>query len=362
MDDRLAPGGGGMNTDVKAALRAQAANAALAFTLFVTLASVFFAAIGTQPLAMLAEIARSAWGDGYALGETLLRATPILLCALATIVPARAGLISVGAEGQLYFGALAGTGLLLAMGAPPGAWVLPATLLAGAVGGAAWALAPALLRVGANANETISTLLLNYIAALLVTWLVYGPWKNPQSQGWPASIEFPPGARLPLLGDSRVHAGLFIAVTLALALHLLLTRSRWGLELDLMRSNPRAALLAGFGQRRRLVLALLTGGLLAGLAGIAETSSVQGRLQADLSNGAGLSGFLVAWLAGNSPLRAIAWAFVVAGLLAAGDGLQMNAGIPSSATLVVQGLLFVAVLLAGGQRRQRMSVHGGGHD
>ena len=346
---------------MKATLYHRAASSATAFALFIALASLFFLAISTNPLAMLAEISRSAWGDGYALGETLLRATPILLCALATIVPARAGLISVGAEGQLYFGALAGTGLLLAAGVPSGAWMLPATLLAGALGGALWAAVPALLRVGANVNETISTLLLNYVAALLVTWLVYGPWKNPQSQGWPASVEFPGAARLPLLFESRVHAGLFLALVLALVLHLLLTRSRWGLELDLMRSNPRAALLAGFGQKRRIVIALLVSGLLAGLAGIAETSSVQGRLQAELSNGAGLSGFLVAWLARNSALRAVPYAFIVAGLLAAGDGLQMNANIPSSATLVVQGLLFVAVLLAGGIREWRQSRRGAWH-
>lgn len=346
---------------MKATLYHRAAGSATAFALFIALASLFFLAISTNPLAMLAEISRSAWGDGYALGETLLRATPILLCALATIVPARAGLISVGAEGQLYFGALAGTGLLLAAGVPSGAWMLPATLLAGALGGALWAAVPALLRVGANVNETISTLLLNYVAALLVTWLVYGPWKNPQSQGWPASVEFPGAARLPLLFESRVHAGLFVALVLVLVLHLLLTRSRWGLELDLMRSNPRAALLAGFGQKRRIVIALLVSGLLAGLAGIAETSSVQGRLQAELSNGAGLSGFLVAWLARNSALRAVPYAFMVAGLLAAGDGLQMNANIPSSATLVVQGLLFVAVLLAGGIREWRQSRRGAWH-
>ncbi|MET0540998.1 MAG: ABC transporter permease [Variovorax sp.] len=339
-------------------LRIQATGGGLALLLFIVFAAVFFLCIGTSPPAMLGEIARSAWGDGYALGESLLRATPILLCALATIVPARAGLISVGAEGQLYFGALAGTALLLSVGTPSGLWLLPAILLAGAIGGALWALVPALLRVGANASETISTLLLNYVAALLVTWLVYGPWKDPRSQGWPASIEFPPAARLPLLFESRVHAGLILAVVLALLLHLLITRSRWGLELDVMRSNPRAALLAGFGQKRRIVLALLAGGLLAGLAGIAETASVQGRLQAEFSNGAGLSGFLVAWLAGNSALRAIAWAFVVAGLLAAGDGLQMNANIPSSATLVVQGLLFVAVLLAGGLREWRQAHSG----
>jgi ABC-type uncharacterized transport system permease subunit len=171
-------------------VRAQVSGGAVAFALFAALASAFFLSIGTSPLAMLAEIGRSALGDGYALGETLLRATPILLCALATIIPARAGLISVGAEGQMYFGALAGTGVLLALNAPSTSWMLPLTLLAGALGGALWAAVPALLRIGANANETISTLLLNYVAALLVTWLVYGAWKNPQSQGWPSSIDF----------------------------------------------------------------------------------------------------------------------------------------------------------------------------
>jgi simple sugar transport system permease protein len=325
----------------------------LTLAAFLLMTGVFFAAIGREPLRMLVEITQAAVGDGYALGESVLRATPILLCALATIVPARVGLISVGAEGQLYFGALVGTGIVLTFPAAPMFLLLPAVLLAGALGGAAWALLPAVLRVAARVNETISTLLLNYVAALLVTWLVYGPWKNPASQGWPATIDFPAAARLPTLGDSRVHAGLLLALIAALALHALFTRTRWGLVLDVLGSNPRAGQSVGLSLSRQVFITMLIGGALAGLAGIAETGAVQGRLQADLSNGAGLSGFLVAWLSRKSAWKAVPLSLLIGALLAAGDGLQMNAGVPSSATLVVQGLLFVAVLGVGGWRAQR---------
>jgi len=328
----------------------QLQRAGLAIAAFAALAGGFFGLIGRGPLEMLQAIVMAAAGSRYAVGESLLRATPILLCALATLVPARLGLVSVGAEGQLYFGALVGTGALLLAPAP--SLQLPVVLLGGLVGGAVWALLPALLRVVADVNETISTLMLNYVASLLVTWLVYGPWKSPQSQGWPASIEFPDSARLPLLGDSRVHAGLLVALVMGIVLHLLFTRSRWGLVLDVLRSNPRLAPLAGLSIARQVLLTMAIGGALAGLAGIAETASVQGRLQAAFANGAGLSGFLVAWLAGSRVLPAMALALLVGGLLAAGDGLQMMTSVPSSAVLVVQGLMFVALLGAGGWRSE----------
>lgn len=320
---------------------------------FLLLSALFFVVIGREPFAVLAEIARAAVGDGYAFGEAVVRATPILLCALATILPARVGLISVGAEGQLYFGALAGTAVVLTLPQAPLLVLLPSVLLAGAIGGALWALFPAWLQVTAKVNETISTLLLNYVAILLVTWLVYGPWKNPASQGWPATIDFPEAARLPLLFDSRVHAGLVLALLAAVVMHLVFTRTRWGLVLDVLNSNARAGRSVGLSLRRQVLLTMCLGGALAGLAGIAETAAVQGRLQAEFSGGAGLSGFLVAWLSRNHPLKAVPLALLVGALLAAGDGLQMNAGVPSSATLVVQGLLFVAVLGVGGWRSVR---------
>lgn len=318
--------------------------------LFVALAGAFFLLIGRHPGTMFLEIARAAAGSGYALGESLLRATPILLCALATLVPARLGLVSVGAEGQLYLGAIAGTGVMLGWTGPP-QLLLPAVLLGGMAGGALWSLLPALLRNAASVNETISTLMLNYVAALAVTWLVYGAWKNPQSQGWPATVEFPDAARLPTLGDARVHTGLLIALALAALLWFLLNRTRWGLSLDVLCSNPRLEHVTGLSIPRQVALTMAIGGALAGLAGIAEASVVQGRLQSDLAQGAGLSGFLVAWLAGNRVGRAVWISLLVGALLASGDGLQMSARVPSSVTLVVQGLLFVAVLGAAARWR-----------
>lgn len=332
---------------------------AWACTAFIGLSAGFFASIGRDPWEALQSVLESAAGSSYAIGESLLRATPILLCALATLVPARLGLVSVGAEGQMYAGALCGTGAMLLMPHAPGPWLLLVTLAAGIAGGALWGGFAAVLRVAAQANETISTLLLNYVASLLVTWLVYGPWKDPHSQGWPSTIEFAAAARLPLLGSGRLHAGLPIAIAAAVALHVLFTRSRWGLGLDVMRGNPRAGRLAGLDPARQILWVMCVGGALAGLAGIVETSTVQGRLQAGLANGAGLSGFMVAWLARRDALAAIGLSLLIGALLAAGDGLQMTSGVPSSATLVMQGLLFTAVLGVGGWRARRAATRAG---
>jgi len=338
----------GITTARARAVAAPLGRPVLAAIAFVVLAAAFFAVIGRNPFSMIALVLEAAVGDGYAIGESLVRATPILLCALATALPARVGLISVGAVSLKKKDAIAGTGTMNSMLPTPGWTVLPLMLVTGALGGMAWSMVSGLLRTGLQVNETISTLLTNYVAALLVTWLVYGPWKNPASQGWPATAEFPAAAKLPALLDSRVHAGLIIGIGLAVVLHLALTRTRWGLVLDVLRSNPRAGLVAGLDFRRNALLVMALGGALAGLAGIAETASIQGRLQSDIAGGAGFSGFLVAWLARNHCLRIVPLSLLVGALLASGDGLQMLAQVPSSVTLVIQGLLFVAVLLVNG--------------
>lgn len=312
------------------------------------LTGAFFFAIGRNPVELTILIARSALGDGYAITETLVKTAPILLCALATAVPARLGLISVGAEGQLYFGALIGTGFVLANLGADGIVPYLAMVAVAMLAGAIWALLPALLRSHLGVNETISTLLVNYVAALLVTWVVYGPWKSVANLGWPATVDFPAAFKPATFFDSRVHTGLWIAIALAFVLHGIFARTRWGLTLDVLRSNPRAGIAAGLPWRRNVLLTMALGGMLAGLAGILETASIQGRLQVNLSAGAGLSGFLVAWLARNHCLRIVPMSLLVGALLASGDGVQMFANLPSSIALVVQGLLFVAVLLVSG--------------
>ena len=299
-----------------------------------------------------------AFGDSYSLSESLVKATPILLCALAVIMPARLGLISVGGEGQLYFGALTGTAIVVSFPNSPTFLLLPAMLAAGALGGAIWSGIAGLLRARCNVNETISTLLMNYVAVLLVNYMIYGAWKDPTSSGWPASIAFPAAAIVPTLFGTRVHMGLIVGIAAALVLHVGVTYTRWGIALKVLSGNRKVGAMAGFSFVRQTLLVMAIGGALAGFAGICETSAIQGRLQAGLSVGYGLTGFLVAWLSGQNFLRAVPIAVLVGGLIAAGDALQLYSKIPSASATILQGLLFVTALGASGLAGRRSARYG----
>ncbi|MFL1407270.1 ABC transporter permease [Marinobacter sp. M1N3S26] len=311
---------------------------------FVVAALAFFAINGRESVPLFQEMVMGAFGDSYSFSETLVKTAPILLTALAVALPARLGLISVGGEGQLYLGALFGTGAVLAAVDQPG-WLLMPLMLAGAMaGGALWGMIPGLLKTRLGVNETISTLLLNYVGVLLVSFVVHGPWKNPNSLGWPATIEFPEGAILPQFFDTRVHMGLVFGVVAAIVLHILVTRSRWGLGLQVSRSNPRVGATAGISYERNVLIVMAVGGLLAGLAGIAEASVIQNRLQDGLASGYGMTGFLVAWLAGQHFLRIIPLSVLMGGLLASADSLQLYAQLPKASADILQALLFIIVL------------------
>lgn len=305
---------------------------------------LFFIVIGKPPFVMLWSMLKFSMGDMFSLSETLGKMTPILFCALAVILPARLGLISVGGEGQLYVGALTGTWMVLQF-PDAGLWLLPAMLMAGAFGGVLWGGLPGVLKAWIGVHETISTLLLNYVGVLLVRHLVYGPWKAASSQGWPATMDFPPNAVLPKFEHTQIHLGLLIAVLTAVVLHILLDKSRWGLALKILRDNPAIAPLTGLRPSRQILLVMCLGGLFAGVGGICEVSAIQGRLQPTISNGYGLAGFLVAWLAAQKPLRAIVVAFLFGALLAAADALQMFAHVPAASAVVLQAIIFLTALV-----------------
>ncbi len=317
---------------------------ALIVVLFVLACLAFFMINDRAPLSLFMQMVAGGFGDFYSLSESLVQAGPIMLTAMAVALPARLGLISVGGEGQMYAGAVLGTGVVLLGFDWPGFLLMPLMLLGGMLGGALYGLMPALLKTRLGINETIATLLLNYIALLLVSFLVHGPWRNPASLGWPATIEFPSGAVLPTLWASRMHVGLILAVCIAFAMHWLVTHSRWGLALHVLRSNPRAGATAGLSHTTNVVLVLCLGGLLAGLAGIAEASVIHGRLQAGIAGTYGLTGFLVAWLAGQHFLRIIPISVLMGGLLASADTLQLFAQLPAASAVILQATLFAIVL------------------
>jgi ABC-type uncharacterized transport system permease subunit len=325
---------------------------------FLCFAIVFLLAIGRPPLTTLAQMVLYGFGDSYSFSESLVKATPILLCALAVILPARLGLITVGGEGQLYFGALTGTAVVIAFPDGPAILLMPAMLVAGAAGGAIWSGVAGWLRARCNVNETISTLLTNYIAVLLVNYFIYGPWKDPASLGWPATIPFPAAAIVPTLLGTRVHLGLVAGIVAAVILHVGVTRTRWGIALSVLSGNRKVGVMAGFSFVSQTMLVMTIGGALAGLAGICETSAIQGRLQAGISTGYGLTGFLVAWLSGQHFLRAVPIAILIGGLIAAGDALQLYSKIPSDSATILQGLLFVAALGASGLAGRWSTRHG----
>jgi general nucleoside transport system permease protein len=328
------------------ALRSGLARFGLGALIFVGLSFTFFLLLGRAPLQLFAALWDGSFGSGFALSETLVKLSPVLLCALATALPAKLGLVSVGAEGQLFAGSIAGTAFVLAAGDRLGALTLPLTLCAGALGGAAYAALAAVLRVSLRVNETISTLLLNYLPPLLVEYLVYGPWKDPDSLGWPATVTFPDAARLSTYFDTRVHAGLLIGIVLVGLALVATARTRWGLSLSLLRESPLLAERAGLSFRFWVLVMMALGGAAAGLAGMIEVSVIEGRLQPGVGAGAGYAGFLVAFLAHGRLGRLFPLALLVAGLAAAGDNLQLTADLPSAVVYVLQGLLFAAALIA----------------
>ena len=322
---------------------------------FLLLAATFFQLNGYAPLAIFSQIVQGAFGNALSINTTLTKTIPILLCALATALPARMGLISVGAEGQLYFGALAGTAVVLQMSTAPIWELLPAAVFLTLVGGGLWGAIPGLLRATLGVNETIVTILMNYVGIQLVQYAVYGPWKDPGNLGWPATIAFPDSAKFPALSFGAVTSdwALPLAVLLAVVLHVLVEKSRWGTGLGLLRSNPRVARMSGLSYPLQAILVMALAGGLAGLAGYVQTANVQSHLQPDISSGYGYVGFLVAWLAGQNFLRIIPLAVVMGGLLSAGDALQLFAQLPFSNTLVMQALLFMCVLGVGAWRAKR---------
>jgi general nucleoside transport system permease protein len=325
---------------------------------FLAMASGFLLAIGQPPLTTLATMVLYAFGDIYSISESLVKATPILLCALAVILPARLGLITVGGEGQLYFGALVGTAVVVNYPQAPIFLLLPTMLLLGAAGGAIWSGIAGVLRARFNVNETISTLLLNYVAILLVNFAVYGAWKDRANLGWPATIQFPPAATVPSLLGTRVHLGFVLALIAAVILHAAVTHTRWGLGLRVLAGNRKVGAMVGLNFARNVLIVMAIGGALAGFAGICETSAIQGRLQSGLSAGYGLTGFLVAWLSGQNFIRAVPIAILIAGLISAGDALQLYSKIPSASATILQGLLFVAMLAFSGLSSRQQVRHG----
>lgn len=327
------------------------------FVAALSLALVVFGALvllqGSNPIETYRGIYETTLTSKYGLSEVIVRMIPLLLCALAVSIPARVGLVNVGAEGQLYLGAwLASWGALTFTGLPLWA-MLSMMLVLGMAGGALWAAVPALLRAKGWLNETISTLLLNYVAILFVQYFVFGRWKDPQSANFPQSRAFVDAAILPTFGNYRIHAGIIIALIAVALLYLVLRFTRWGYEMRAIGGNQEAARRSGIPVMFYLIATLMAGGAMAGIAGFGEVSAIEGRLRPNISPGYGYIGFLASWLGGHNPLTVTLMAFVLAVLTAGGDSLQISQGLPfASVNLLMSLTLFAVLALRSNPRRE----------
>lgn len=297
-----------------------------------------------DPIKAYADIFSFTFTNSYGFSEVIVRMIPLLLTAVAVALPGRLYLINVGGEGQLHMGAWLATWTALAFAALPPAVLIPLMMLMGMVGGGMWALLPGIMRAKGWVNETISTLLLNYVAPLIVSFSIFGPWRSAESAAYPQTPAFVDAARLPSFGNTRIHLGLFFGLAVLVLYWFLMARTRWGLEMRAIGGNVEAARRLGVPVQRYIALTLFMGGAIAGLAGMAEVSAIQGRLRQGISPGFGFMGFLISWLAGGNPVKIVVMSFLVAVITSGGDILQITQGVPFSVINILMALILSVVL------------------
>jgi ABC-type uncharacterized transport system permease subunit len=306
---------------------------------------------GGNPLAAYREIVSSSVGSARALQETLRAATPLILTGLAAAVAFRMRLYTIGAEGQLYIGAITSCGVALLIGDAYSPWlVVPLTVLAGAAGGALWSAIVALPRAYFGTDEVVGTLMLNLVALQIMNWLIFGSvsfWRDRQNLGFPGGKPIPEDARFHQFWG-RADIGIAIALVCAAGLSLILRRSALGYEWRVIGSSERTAAYAGMNVRRQIIVVLMVSGALAGIAGATQIESITYALEprAIEAGGLGFTGIVVAVVAGLSPGAIVVAAFVIAGITSSGPSLS-SIGISPSSVVVMQGVLLLSV--AGGQ-------------
>lgn len=334
---------------------------AIAVTLLICalLVSLAGAPVGKAYLLLL----EGGFGSRFAWSETLTRATPLILTGLAVAVAFRTRLFNIGAEGQLYLGALAAVavGGQVDGAAAPWAASLPSGVLfglmvtAGMLAGALLLLLPAVLKLRLGVDEVVTTLLLNFIVLLGVSLMLDGPMKDPLAMGWPQSVALVPELELArLMERSRVHSGLLAAVGLALLVWAVNRFTVFGLQMRAVGANARAAAFAGMSVTRVTLLAAALSGALAGLAGVVEVAGRTGYLTLDMSPGYGYTGVVIAMLAGLHPVGVVASAIFVAGILVGADGMSRAVGVPNTIADVIVAVALLSMLVATMLARYRL--------
>jgi simple sugar transport system permease protein len=306
---------------------------------------VIFTALGKDPAEGFRIFFLNPVKDLYGVSELLLKATPLMLCAIGLAIGFRANVWNIGAEGQFMLGAVAATGVALSFDGTESALLLPAMVLAGALGGAAWAAIPALLRTRFNANEILVSLMLVYVAQLFVSWLVFGPWKDPDGFNFPQTRMFSDAALMPMmLEGTRLHFGFVLALAVLVAGYAFMNRSLAGFRMRVAGEAPDAARYAGFSAQRMVWVGLLLGGAAAGLAGMGEVAGPMGQLTDKVGSGYGFAAIIVAFVGRLNAFGILLASLLMALLYIGGEQAQQYLNLPSSISMVFQGMLLFFLL------------------
>ena len=317
----------------------------LALVITVFIGTAIFMLMGKDPVKGLLVFFWEPIKSGYALSELAVKATPLLLIALGLAVCFRSNVWNIGAEGQFVLGAVAAGGVALLADKSTGPWIVPLILLAGVLGGMLWAGIVAVLRDRFNASEILVSLMLVYVATMILSYLVSGPWKDPNGYNFPQTKTFEKVAQIPRLFDgTRVNIGLLIALFGVLGMWIYMFRTYMGFQLQVGGLAPAAAKYAGFSSRRALWTALLISGGMAGLAGGLEVAGPIGQLTPHVPAGYGFAAIIVAFVGRLHPVGIVFAAILMSMFYIGGELAQSRLGLSKSLTGVFQGLLLFTLL------------------
>jgi simple sugar transport system permease protein len=317
----------------------------VALALTVLIGVVLFAALGKDPLKALQVFFYEPVKNGYALAELSIKAVPLVLIALGLSVCYRSNVWNIGAEGQFVLGAIAASWVAMQAGPETSRWIVLPVLAAGVLGGMVWSGLTAWLRDRFNASEILVSLMLVYVADMLLAWLVYGPWKDPNGYNFPQTITFAAATKIPRLFDGwRMNIGVLVALAAVVAFWAFLFRTQRGFSLQVGGLAPAAARYAGFSSRRALWTALLASGGMAGLAGALEAAGPLGQLTPYVPAGYGFAAIIVAFVGRLHPVGVVFSAVLMSMFYIGGELAQSRLGLPKALTGVFQGLLLFALL------------------
>jgi simple sugar transport system permease protein len=305
-------------------------------------ASIFILAIGHNPLSVFSAMLEGAFGTKYRITETIIKTIPLVITSLGISIAFKMKFWNIGAEGQIMMGGFMATFVALNFSNLPAFILLPLMAFAGMIGGAFWGLIPAFFRAYFKTNETIFTLMMNYIALKWVTYLQYGPWKDPNALGFPKIPNFAESAVLPKVAG--IHIGWIIALLLIVFMYIFNTKSKRGFEIAIIGESENTARYAGINVKHVIMLTLMMSGALCGLSGMIEAAGVSKTLTVHLSAGVGYTAIITAWLSQLNSFAILFVSFLFAALVKSGAYIQMAFDIPQAAAQILQGLILFFVL------------------